>query len=83
MKTLKIHTKTDNKGKATIYVDTSIPDSELDLIVQFEELPKSLQVSEKKPKYDLYEFVGKIKWDINPLEYQKKLRGEWGMPCND
>ena len=32
---------------------------------------------EKKPKYDFSEFVGKIKWDIDPLEYQKKLRDEW------
>ena len=77
MQAIKIHTKTDNTGKATINVNTSIPDSELDLIVVIEDIPESITGEEKKSKYDFSEFVGAIKWDIDPLEYQRKMREEW------
>ena len=77
MKTVKIHTKTDLNGNATINVDTSMPNSELDLTVLIEETSSTQTVSENKQKYDLSEFVGKIQWNIDPLDYQRKLRDEW------
>jgi hypothetical protein len=77
MQAMKIHTKTDSQGQATINVKTSIPDSELDLIVLIEDTTNLVGTEVKKLKYDLSEFVGKIKWDIDPLEYQKKMRDEW------
>lgn len=32
---------------------------------------------EKKSNYDFSEFVGKIKWKGDAVDYQRKLRDEW------
>jgi len=77
MKTLRIHTKTDRNGKAVIEVDTEVKNSEIDLIVMVDKKQDVIKDEEKKQKYDFSEFVGAIKWDIEPLAYQRKLRDEW------
>jgi hypothetical protein len=33
--------------------------------------------AQQKKKYDFSQFVGKLKWQGNALEEQKKLRNEW------
>ena len=37
-------------------------------------------LSKVKPakRFDAKKHLGKVKWDENPLEFQKKLRNEWG-----
>jgi hypothetical protein len=76
MQAIKIHARTDSRGTVTVNVNTLIPDSEMDLIIMIEnasEMKKGTETS----KYDLSEFVGKIQWDVDPVEYQRKLRDEW------
>jgi hypothetical protein len=36
-------------------------------------------IEELKPVkvFDASKFAGKIKWDEDPLEYQKRIRNEW------
>ena len=31
----------------------------------------------KAPKRDIMKYAGRLKTDIDPLEYQKKMRDEW------
>ncbi|MBT0810902.1 hypothetical protein KIH41_06365 [Litoribacter ruber] len=43
-----------------------------------EEIKKRVdEVVSKSSKRDIWKYAGKLKIDIDPLEYQKKLRNEW------
>lgn len=35
------------------------------------------QVISKKTTGDILQYAGKLKTDIDPMEYQKKMRSEW------
>ena len=35
------------------------------------------KVISKKPKRSIMKYAGKLKTDIDPLDYQKKMRDEW------
>lgn len=35
------------------------------------------EVVSKSPKVDIMKYAGKLQTDIDPLEYQRKLRDEW------
>lgn len=77
MEALKVHAKTDSNGKLTISLDTYRPNSELDLIIVMEDKSSGKKSVSQNEKYDLSDFVGKINWDIDPVEYQRSLRDEW------
>lgn len=43
-----------------------------------EEIKRKInEVVSKTSKSDILKYAGKLKMDIDPLEYQKKLRNEW------
>ena len=33
--------------------------------------------AKKKKGFNPYKHVGKVKWNVDPVEYQRKLRDEW------
>jgi hypothetical protein len=35
------------------------------------------EVISKSPKRDIMKYAGKLKTDIDPLEYQRQMRDEW------
>ena len=41
---------------------------------------KELQDIEKKHLFNAHKHCGVIKWNIEPVKYQKALRDEWGSP---
>ena len=41
------------------------------------EIEKKLSDLKPKKQFDSYKYLGKVKWDKDPLEYQKRLRNEW------
>ena len=41
---------------------------------------KELQDIEKKHLFNAHKHCGVIKWNIEPVNYQKALRDEWGSP---
>ncbi|MDX2130005.1 MAG: hypothetical protein SFU91_13310 [Chloroherpetonaceae bacterium] len=43
---------------------------EKNLALLLKELPQG-------KKFDASKFCGKIKWEENPVEYQRKIRDEW------
>ena len=45
--------------------------------VSREELDKAMAKSFKKKKTDISKYFGKLKLNIDPLKYQKKIRSEW------
>ena len=43
-----------------------------------EEIKKRIEEAiSKAPKKDIMKYAGKLKTDIDPLEYQKQMRDEW------
>ena len=43
-----------------------------------DEIKKQIdEVVSKAPKKDIRKYAGKLKMDIDPLEYQKQMRNEW------
>lgn len=43
-----------------------------------EEIKKRVnEVFSKAPKKDIMKYAGKLKMDIDPLEYQRRMRDEW------
>lgn len=43
-----------------------------------EEIKKRInEVISKAPKKDIMKYAGKLKMDIDPLEYQRRIRDEW------
>jgi uncharacterized protein YqgV (UPF0045/DUF77 family) len=43
-----------------------------------EEIKKCIdEVVSKAPKKDIKKYAGALKTDIDPLEYQRKMRNEW------
>ncbi len=43
-----------------------------------EEIKKRVnEIVSKSPKRDIMKYAGKLKTDIDPLEYQKQMRDEW------
>jgi len=43
-----------------------------------EEIKRQIdEVVTKAPKRDIMKYAGKLKMDVNPLEYQKQMRDEW------
>lgn len=43
-----------------------------------EEIKKRVnEVISKSPKRDIMKYAGKLKTDIDPLEYQRQMRDEW------
>lgn len=42
------------------------------------EIEKALvKIRKKKKGFDASKHFGKVKWDVDGLEYQKKVRNEW------
>lgn len=41
---------------------------------QIKDLIKKMKT---KPKKDLSKYAGTIKWDVDPVDYQRKIRNEW------
>lgn len=77
MRALKIHTKTDKNGTATIRVSTDVREVEMDIIVVLEEESKEKREETIKPIYDFSDLAGRLKWEGDPVEYQRTLREEW------
>ncbi len=77
MKAVKILTKTDESGMAEIRVATDIKNSDVSLIVVVENAHDDTKSGARKNRYDFSDLLGKVKWDEDPVEYQRRLREEW------
>jgi hypothetical protein len=77
MKAVKIHAKTDESGIAKIKVATDMKNSDVNLIVVVENAYDEEVTGNRKNRYDFSDLLGKIKWDMDPVEYQRRLREEW------
>ncbi len=42
-----------------------------------DEIEKKLSSLKSQKKFNPYKYLGKVKWNENAIEYQKKLRNEW------
>lgn len=42
-----------------------------------EEFQKKLAEMKPTKIFDSTKYCGKVKWDENPLEFQKRMRNEW------
>jgi hypothetical protein len=77
MKAVKIHARTDESGIAEIKVATDIKNSDVNLIVVVENAHAEEESGTGGNRYDFYDLLGTIKWDTDPVEYQRRLREEW------
>lgn len=77
MKAVKILTKTDESGMAEIRVATDIKNSDVSLIVVVENTHDENKPGARINRYDFSDLLGKVKWDGDPVEYQRRLREEW------
>ncbi|WP_017731473.1 hypothetical protein [Nafulsella turpanensis] len=70
----------DQKGKRIVILKKE-PISMITIIKKGtpkEEIKRRVnEVVSKTPKKDIMKFAGKLKTDIDPLEYQRQMRDEW------
>jgi hypothetical protein len=60
----------------TIQIPKEYIDHNIEVIVfPFEEIQKPAK--KKKMKYDLSDLTGKLKWNGNSVDEQRKIRDEW------
>ncbi len=71
METLKINTTTDTDGHLKIDVNTSMIEVDVEVVLVIEARKKN------EVKYDFSDLAGKLKWDGDVIELQRKLRDEW------
>jgi hypothetical protein len=69
MTVITVRGKIDKEGVLSIKHPSFLPQKEVEVTVVFEEsLPN---------RYDFSDLAGKLSWQGNGLEWQKKLRNEW------
>lgn len=72
MELIKHIAQIDKEGNLHINIKTNLPEGEVEISIK----PK--HTSRVKNKYmELSKFFGTIKFDVDGLEYQKKIRNEW------
>jgi hypothetical protein len=73
MEVLKLTTTLDESGQLHLNVPTGLTAGEVNVVVVVN------PVSDEKPKkrYDFSKVAGRLKWDGDALEMQRKLRDEW------
>jgi len=63
--------ETDKDGHIQLDVETEFKSEKVEIVINIQ------PASPKNHKYDFSDLVGKLKWDIDPVEYQRRLRDEW------
>ena len=62
----------DKDGNLHLDIKTNLPEGEVEISIKSKDKPKA------KNKYnELSKFFGTIKFDVDGLEYQKRIRDEW------
>lgn len=77
MKAVKIHARTNDSGVAEVKVPTDLCNADIDLIIVVDNEEDAVGRREKTGRYVFSDLVGAIKWDVDPVAYQRKLREEW------
>ena len=71
METIKISTTINPDGHLKLDIPTPLDEGEVDVILIIES--KSIRTN----KYNFQDIAGKLKWNGNAIEEQRKLRDEW------
>ena len=77
MKAIKITARTDEFGIAEIKVCTDIKNSDVNLIVVVENGHEENKSQKRRNRFDFSDLSGKIKWNMDPVDYQRRIREEW------
>ena len=80
MITLSLKQKTKENGHLVIDIPTTLINKNVDVVLVIHENETSVNNNEElnpKKKYDFSHLYGKLEWEGNALEEQKKLRSEW------
>ncbi|MDI9423476.1 MAG: hypothetical protein QM472_01430 [Spirochaetota bacterium] len=77
MKAIKINARTDEFGIAEIKVCTDTKNSDVNLIVVVENGHEEGKPEKGRNRFDFSDLAGRIKWDMDPVEYQRRIREEW------
>ena len=72
MKSLKTTGKIDDKGILHVDVKTDLPNGDINLTITIED-----KTNNPEAKYDFSDLKGKLIWEGDVLETQKKIREEW------
>lgn len=67
---LKMNVYVNKDKKIEIQLPNDISEGDHELVLVIDSIPK------KNPK-PLSEYIGKINWSIDGLEYQNQMRSEW------
>ena len=70
MEVIRMKTKTDLSGTATLSLPTEIKNSEIEVIIVI-----ASQSSTKNIKLD--DLIGKLEWEGDTMKVQRELRQEW------
>ena len=81
MITLNLKQKTEENGHLIIDVSTSLINKDVDILLIIQEKDETSlndnEVPKTKKKYDFSHLYGKLEWQGNALDEQKKVRSEW------
>ena len=76
MRILEVRAKTDKDGFVKLYVPTSLPNQEVEVLVVVQ--PAQLPACHDNP-YDFSRLSGRLVWKDDALSEQRALRGEWKL----
>lgn len=74
MEVLKFTTEIDDTGQLKIDLPTNLEAGKVDLVVIINPVTEKVQ---KKNIYDFSDLEGKLSWQGDTVEMQRKLRNEW------
>ncbi|MEM7760988.1 MAG: hypothetical protein AAF298_23090 [Cyanobacteria bacterium P01_A01_bin.40] len=76
MEVLKLTSKIDESGQLNISLPTNLSAGEVDLVVIVNPVTEKSS-SPIKNNYDFSNLAGKLSWQGDAVETQRKLRDEW------
>ncbi|MEZ4605431.1 MAG: hypothetical protein R2880_10915 [Deinococcales bacterium] len=69
MQTLKLQASIDADGHLRLDIPTDFPEGRVEIVIVVQQVETS--------NYDFSDLVGKLKWQGDAVEIQRKLRDEW------
>jgi hypothetical protein len=80
MITLSLKQKTNENGHLVIDIQTILINKDVDVVLIIQENATSANNNKginTRKKYDFSHLFGKLEWQSNALEEQRKIRSEW------
>lgn len=73
MQTVRLRSRIEDNGRLNVNIPTTLPNGDVDVVIVL--VP--LQELKSKRKYHFSDLAGKLQWEGDAVNEQRKLRHEW------